>query len=102
MALEDPAARAEARYIERVRATCGILNIGNAAALSKERQELVTAALHAVRTRMAYKANPFADDVSSYLPAPVAKATKAGGAGAGAGEKAGAAAAAAQAQAAGG
>lgn len=69
--LQDPAARAEARYIERVRTTCGILNIGSAASLTKDRPDLVAMALQAVRTRAAYRANAFADDVSSYLPAPV-------------------------------
>ena len=64
-----------------MRATCGLLNIGNASALSKARPDLVGTALAAVRSRAAYRATPFADDVSTYLAPPQRAGGPAGAAG---------------------
>ncbi len=63
----DASIRAEVAYMERVRATCGMLNIGNVPQGFKERQDLQQAVFGALRTRAIYRANAFADDVSSYL-----------------------------------
>lgn len=61
-------AQVEVTFIDRIRATCGILNIGHAASLNKEKPAALQAALTAVRTGAAFRENPFADDVEQYLP----------------------------------
>ncbi len=67
-AITDASVKAEVAYIERVRATCGILNIGQASDFNKQRPDMVQAALNAVKSRLAYRANAYADDVAHYLP----------------------------------
>ncbi|MEW5312378.1 MAG: hypothetical protein WDW38_004017 [Sanguina aurantia] len=54
-------------FVDRVRAICGILNIGNAAALSKEKPAALQAAVVAIRNGSAFRSTPFADDADAYL-----------------------------------
>lgn len=56
-------------FIDRVRAICGMLNIGNAARMLEEKPGARTAAVQAVRSGAAFRENPFADDVEGYLQA---------------------------------
>jgi len=65
---QPPTKKEENTYVDRVRAICGILNIGNAAEVAKGRPSAQYAALVSLRNGSAFRANPFADDVSSYLP----------------------------------
>ena len=64
-----PLLQQEVKFVDRVRAVCGILNIGNAAALSKEKPAALQAAIAAIKNGIAFRENPFADDVESYCGA---------------------------------
>mmetsp|Transcript_10190 Transcript_10190/g.17748 ORF Transcript_10190/g.17748 Transcript_10190/m.17748 type:complete len:198 (-) Transcript_10190:336-929(-) len=68
--IADPSIRAEVAYIERVRATCGILNIGCASEFTRNRPDLTAAAFMSARNRSAFRPNAYADEVSRYLPPP--------------------------------
>ena len=58
----------EVTYVDRVRAVCGILKIGNAAS-AEHRPAAQHAAMAAIKTGVAFRTNPFADDVEAYLSA---------------------------------
>ncbi|KAL6762153.1 hypothetical protein V8C86DRAFT_2521547 [Haematococcus lacustris] len=72
--LHDLAVRLDMRYIDRVRATCSVLNIGELSKQGVSKPEQIQGALTAARNRMLYKANSYADDVASYLPVPQVQA----------------------------
>ncbi|GAX78756.1 hypothetical protein CEUSTIGMA_g6193.t1 [Chlamydomonas eustigma] len=63
-----PPKREEVTYVDRVRAVCGMLKIGNAAS-AEHRLAAQGAAIGAIKSGVVFRANPFADDVESYLPA---------------------------------
>ena len=53
--------------MDRVRAVCAILNIGNASSI-EHRAAAQQAAMAAIKTGVAFRANPFADAAEVYLP----------------------------------
>ncbi len=59
--------RDEVTHVDRVRAVCGILKIGNAAAAVESRPAVQQAAISAIRSGLAFRASPFADDVYTYI-----------------------------------
>lgn len=63
--------------MDKVRALCGVLHIGQAAALAAEKPLALTTAAMSLRAGTAYKENPFADGVERYV------AISAGGGGGG-------------------
>jgi hypothetical protein len=81
LTLEDLTARGDMRVIDRVRATCSILNIGELSKHGICKADQIQAVLNAARSRALYRANAYADDVGGYLaPAGAAPGTAAGGA----------------------
>lgn len=53
--------------MDKVRALCGVLNIGNAAVLAKEKPLALQTAAMSLRNANAFKENPFADSVERYI-----------------------------------
>ena len=64
----------EVTYVDRVRAVCAILKIGNAHA-ADHRPTAQQAAMAAIKTGVAFRANPFAVDAETYLPTATSTAT---------------------------
>ncbi len=57
----------EVTFVDKVRALCGVLNIGNAAVLAKEKPLALQTAAMSLRNANAFKENPFADSVERYI-----------------------------------
>ncbi|GFR39779.1 hypothetical protein Agub_g264 [Astrephomene gubernaculifera] len=57
----------EVTFVDKVRALCGVLAIGNAAALAQEKPLALQTAAMSLRNSNALKENPFADSVERYL-----------------------------------
>lgn len=52
--------------MDKVRAICGVLSIGNAALLAKDKPLALQTAAMSLRNGNAFKDNPFADSVEGY------------------------------------
>ncbi|PNH12927.1 Zinc finger CCCH domain-containing protein 39 [Tetrabaena socialis] len=57
----------EVTFVDKVRALCGVLAIGNAAALAAEKPLALQTAAMSLRNTAAFKENPFADSVERYI-----------------------------------
>ena len=56
----------EVTFVDKVRAICGVLSIGNAALLGKDKPLALQTAAMSLRNGNAFKDNPFADSVEGY------------------------------------
>lgn len=57
----------EVTFVDKVRALCGVLGIGNAAALAADKPLALQTAAMSLRNANAFKENPFADSVERYI-----------------------------------
>ncbi|KAG2501803.1 hypothetical protein HYH03_000303 [Edaphochlamys debaryana] len=64
-----PAKSQEVTFVDKVRALCGVLGIGNAAALASEKPLALQTAAMSLRNAAALRENPFADSVERYVAA---------------------------------
>ncbi|GIL81346.1 hypothetical protein Vretimale_1101 [Volvox reticuliferus] len=57
----------EVTFVDKVRALCGVLAIGNAAALAQDKPLALQTAAMSLRNGNAFRENPFADSVERYI-----------------------------------
>jgi hypothetical protein len=57
----------EVTYVDRVRAVCGMLNIGGAAALSKDKPAALPFVVASIKSKSIFRENPYADGVEHFI-----------------------------------